>query len=262
MKFKILKMNLAQSQCLILLLTVGWIESAPQPTENYANSLELAPDTFYFLWNYTSTDILMEVHVKTTGWVGFGLSPNGGMDGSNVVVFWIDPSTGDTHFTARHIKGRDVIVNKAQNWIPIMVARRNEYLVAKFTRKIKICDKSGEDMDIPDGTPHIIFSYGTRFEDGDITYHDFRGTKTVQLTSSLNTKVDIDMSQVETAEFRVNVFFYFTRYLYFNNNLYLCFLLIFNFHHLFSTLLILNMTQFIIANYLNCLQPGLKSSNI
>ena len=164
-------MNIIQFVSLLLLLTVQCCLTAPSPTADYANSMELQPNIYYMYWNYTTTDVLIELHVKTTGWIGFGLSPNGGMDGSDVIVAWLD-SNGK----------------------------------ANFTRKIKICDKSNEDMDIPDGTPFVIFSYGTKFTDGDISYHDFRGTKSIQFTSSLNAKVDIDMSQVETAEFRVDVF--------------------------------------------------------
>ena len=61
-------------------------------------------------------------------------------------------------------------------------------------------------MDIPDGTPFVIYSYGTKFKDnGDIGYHTSRGTKTVPLTSALNAKIELDMSKVETKEFRVDV---------------------------------------------------------
>jgi len=42
-------------------------------------------------WNFTrSTEtIYFAVNVSTTGWVGFGLSPNGGMIGSDVVIGWV-----------------------------------------------------------------------------------------------------------------------------------------------------------------------------
>ena len=183
--------------------------SSPSPTSIYANSLELESGNYYLLWNFTQTDILIEVHAKTTGWLGFGISPNGGMDGSDVVIAWID-SNGKANFTDRHIRDRDVLIDEEQNWMPLGVMKRNEYLVAKFTRKIKICDKSGEDMDIPDGTPFVIYSYGTKFkENGDIGYHDSRGTKSVQLTSALNAKINIDMNEVETQEYRVDVCYSF-----------------------------------------------------
>ena len=36
--------------------------------------------------------ISFAVHVNTTGWVGFGLSPNGQMPNSDVVIGWVDRS--------------------------------------------------------------------------------------------------------------------------------------------------------------------------
>ena len=50
-------------------------------------------------WNFTrSTEsIYFAVNVSTTGWVGFGLSPNGQMPGSDVVMGWV-ASSGQTYF--------------------------------------------------------------------------------------------------------------------------------------------------------------------
>jgi hypothetical protein len=63
-----------------------------KPTQAYMNHVELMPGFFHFHWNFSETDIIGEIHVKTEGWVGFGLSPNGKMDQSDVVVGWIDTS--------------------------------------------------------------------------------------------------------------------------------------------------------------------------
>ena len=45
-------------------------------------------------WNIDIGDqtVHFAVNVSTTGWVGFGLSPNGGMPGSDVVIGWVDDS--------------------------------------------------------------------------------------------------------------------------------------------------------------------------
>ena len=65
-----------------------------QPTGYYTNYLELMPSVYRFYWNFTQTSITGEVHVKTSGWVGFGLSPDGGMYNSDAFVGWI---TNDGH---------------------------------------------------------------------------------------------------------------------------------------------------------------------
>ncbi len=33
--------------------------------------------------------VILQVHVRTHGYVGFGLSPNGNMAGSDVVIGWV-----------------------------------------------------------------------------------------------------------------------------------------------------------------------------
>ena len=71
-----------------------------QPTGIYTNFIDLIDNGIYrFYWNFTSTDLIGEIHVKTNGWVAFGLSPNGGMDKSDVVVGWINDNNGDASFT-------------------------------------------------------------------------------------------------------------------------------------------------------------------
>jgi hypothetical protein len=71
-----------------------------QPTGFYSNFVDLVDNGMYrFYWNFTSTDLIGEIHVKTNGWVAFGLSPYGGMDKSDVIVGWIDDNTGIVNFT-------------------------------------------------------------------------------------------------------------------------------------------------------------------
>ena len=50
-------------------------------------------------WNFTrSTEsIYFAVNVSTTGWVGFGLSPDGQMTGSDVVIGWVAGGNGYLH---------------------------------------------------------------------------------------------------------------------------------------------------------------------
>ena len=68
------------------------------PTGMYTNYVDLVDQGQYrFYWNYTQTDLIGEIHCRTSGWVGFGFSPNGNMDQSDVVVGWI--SNGLANFT-------------------------------------------------------------------------------------------------------------------------------------------------------------------
>ena len=55
-------------------------------------------DTYVLHWTFNNVDrtIAFAVNVSTTGWVGFGISPNGGMVNSDVVMGWV--SNGRTYF--------------------------------------------------------------------------------------------------------------------------------------------------------------------
>ena len=55
-------------------------------------------------WNFDNDaeTISFAVRVQTTGWVGFGLSPNGQMPNSDVVIGWVTDD-GETVFHVRRL---------------------------------------------------------------------------------------------------------------------------------------------------------------
>jgi hypothetical protein len=66
----------------------------------WMHSITLDPHNKYHLkWYFDDHKqrITFNVVVETTGWVGFGISPNGGMAGSDLVIGWVDDN-GVTHF--------------------------------------------------------------------------------------------------------------------------------------------------------------------
>lgn len=76
---------------------------------NYANAnndvwsyqLWLDPyKKFSLKWNINDSEeiITFLCEVQTKGWVGFGLSPNGGMKDSDIIIAWIDDKTGKAYF--------------------------------------------------------------------------------------------------------------------------------------------------------------------
>ena len=183
--------------------------SLPNPTANYANKLILAePDLYILYWNYTDQDILFEVHAKTKGWIGFGLSPNGDMLNSDIVISWVNLN-GSTHFSDRNTQtSRTLNIDKQQNWFPLLVTLRDGFTVAKFTRKIKLCDSTtSDDMNVESGTPFVIYAWGETIVEKDAFYHGTlnRGSKTVPLITTLNTKVNVNMDKVTITDFRVKV---------------------------------------------------------
>lgn len=63
-----------------------------QSSENYTHVInvdEYEPQQYVLYWKFDKNEIQFEIHCKTLGWVGFGLSPNGGMSGIKYLFFHI-----------------------------------------------------------------------------------------------------------------------------------------------------------------------------
>ena len=88
--------------CVLLLLLLG-ASSAFQFQRNYRNSTTLHHDragkTYILYWDVdiSTQTIYFAVDASTTGWVGFGISPDGGMPDSDVVIGWVSRD-GEQHF--------------------------------------------------------------------------------------------------------------------------------------------------------------------
>uniref|UniRef100_A0A674MZN7 DOMON domain-containing protein n=1 Tax=Takifugu rubripes TaxID=31033 RepID=A0A674MZN7_TAKRU len=52
----------------------------------------LSPEPIHWGFDNHQGNITFELVVNTTGWVGFGFSPNGGMKGSDIVIGGIGPT--------------------------------------------------------------------------------------------------------------------------------------------------------------------------
>ena len=75
----------------------GFISLVPIPSENFAFYDVLDTNkNFHLFWKFNETHITFELHVRQRGYVGFGMSPNGRMFPSDVVVGWV--KDGKVHF--------------------------------------------------------------------------------------------------------------------------------------------------------------------
>ena len=82
------------------LIAVSHAATDAELTEKYRFSKVLDGNNNYKLyWSFNRQEetISFAVRVGTTGWIGFGLSPDGQMFNSDVVIGWVD-STGVAHF--------------------------------------------------------------------------------------------------------------------------------------------------------------------
>ena len=79
--------------------------------------ITLFPPNFFF-WECNFTHFC-QIHVKTLGWIGFGLSSNGNMPGGDFVIGWID--AGVTYFHVSQKCSLNVHYTEVmkKNWTPL-----------------------------------------------------------------------------------------------------------------------------------------------
>ena len=171
----------------------------------------VAPDKYLLYWNYTSTSITFKAVVKNTGWFGFGLSPDGGMPQSDLIVAYLNPK-GSVNFTTRYVGSSPSlpIINPAQYWKLLLFSQKNGYTTAIFSRNLTVCNASHTIAIVP-GTQFVIFAWGDSFTNNnlykDIKYHlsANRSSTSLPLISTINQDITLNMNQIETIDFRVNV---------------------------------------------------------
>ena len=121
-------------------------------------------------WNFDNDaeNIYFAVRVETTGWVGFGLSPNGQMPNSDMVIGWVTDD-GDIVFHVSLIIVHDDIactalqdrfaedrapptIDASQDWYLKNGEEENGFTILEFSRKYITCD----DKDLPVTVSDII----------------------------------------------------------------------------------------------------------
>lgn len=193
---------------LLSLLTLSQYQS-----QEFVNRATLAGSDQYLLyWNYTSTNITFKVIVKTLGWIGFGLSPSGGMANSDLIVAFQNPN-GTLSFTNRYVGPVESlpVINPNQYWSLLNYSKLNGSTTLTFTRSLVICNRAYS-INIVPGSQFVIFAWGDSFTTNSANYTDIgyhspvnRGSSSLPLISTLNSKVSLNMTQIETREFIVNV---------------------------------------------------------
>ena len=146
--------------------TVEKSKFSSNPLGIYTNYADLVENGIYRLyWNYSITDFIGEIHVKTIGWVSFGFSPNGKMNQSDIVVGWITEN-GRVNFTDRFILGNRPIIDKNQDWKLLNWSERDGYTIFKFQRLIKLCDPNDRVIEVH----YRLFDLAMSKSDDDFIY--------------------------------------------------------------------------------------------
>lgn len=152
-------------------------------TSFYAHHLSL-DDSYELFWNVGETDgkpsmIHLGIIAQTTGWVGFGLSPQGGMPGSDILMAWIDDKqhlqVSDRMARANALPPLDR--KQPSDWIGVSGEISNGTTMIEVTRAINTGDE--DDVVIQSGLTRVIWSLGDNNETVPYSKHVQRGTSSV-----------------------------------------------------------------------------------
>ncbi|CAF1357457.1 unnamed protein product [Didymodactylos carnosus] len=167
----------------ILIEKCSGISSPVRPFTTHKHSTELQADIADLWWTVddAETEIIFELHIKTTGWIALGISP----------VNFSRP-----------------IMDTTTDWIALNGTEQNGWTVIRFKRLLDTCDPM--DVPIKSGTNNLIFAYGLVDPDpckldGDITYHEGRrGSRILPLRSYANPPPEDKFARLDYVEFRFN----------------------------------------------------------
>ncbi|KAL6066741.1 deleted 1 base in 1 codon [Balamuthia mandrillaris] len=164
---------------------MSWIPQNRISTDDFDGSF--APHSDYaFFWRLVVDEesgeerLRVAVATRTDGWVGFGISVNGGMKGADIVTL-TEPEEGEFKLIDRFSTDFERPKEDDRQDVELLSAsRENGVLTFVFERPILSCDE--EDFEVPEGLANVLFAFGESGTRADISYHGSnRGTVAVAL---------------------------------------------------------------------------------
>ncbi|XP_035687497.1 uncharacterized protein LOC118423447 [Branchiostoma floridae] len=144
---------------------------------------------FQLLWKFDDEKIEFEAQVQTTGWVGLGLSPNGGMPGSDIAIGWV--KDGTAYLTDRYAEAKaQPSVDESQDWELVSGYENGTHTVLRFNRKLTTCDV--KDRVINEDTLRVLWAWHDQDpeEESGVSGPTYHGTnRGVRATLLLNRKL-------------------------------------------------------------------------
>lgn len=160
---------------LIMLITFTYsVSLGIGPSEHFDHMEILAePDEFLLFWKLNSNNVVLEVHVRTSGWLAFGFGSDRNRKSSDIVIAWFNKD-GTGHFSSR-VFSKDIqhlkLINGSQAWLPISFTHKNGFVVLKFTRKLCFSSDSVENLSVGNHT-NVVFGMGDEFSRGDAVFKE------------------------------------------------------------------------------------------
>lgn len=173
---------------LIPLLTL--CRGAGDLNERYRFNTQLNGDAYVLFWNFDlqQENISFAVRVRTTGWVGFGISRKGLMPQSDVVIGWVG-NNQQVYLQDRFaVEYATPPIDGEQNWFLIRAEEADGYTTLEFWRKFSTCDDRDNSLSATAETAWIVWSYHTNDPvnaTGVFPRHTARGSRNLNLLGRL-----------------------------------------------------------------------------
>lgn len=120
-------------------------------------------DKYNVTWSYEGTTkddyVTFTITCETTGWVGLGLSPNGGMAGADLAVAWVS-ADGEAFLEDMHASSNSFPSTDASNDLELLSSSETDGITTiSYKRRIATCDD--DDNIIKTSTTRLIYAYGS-----------------------------------------------------------------------------------------------------
>jgi len=147
---------------------------------------------FRVYWDHLNDDVIeIGMEANTTGWIAIGLSPNGGMENSDIMIGWVDDDDGSVTLQDRYTG--DSMTRPSlddEDHLTLIEGEQKDGITRirfQRTRTLDCDDASGHDMAVTQGTSRVIYAWNDNDGDEDnansIDYHgaNQRGAQSVNL---------------------------------------------------------------------------------
>lgn len=160
---------------------------------NYLHSLYVDNEKKYHIsWKFDEKDIIFEVVVNTTGYIGLGFSPDGTLAKADIVIGEVN--NGNASLEDYYGFANGTLKKDASNdWVLLSSSAANSQ--AKLTFQRKLITKDSNDMNITSDTMRLIWAYG----DGNFNRDNFTlgGSKSLYLLQIKRPNTDVPADAVK-----------------------------------------------------------------
>lgn len=157
----------------------------------YTHHAVMDPESKYHLYwrvDHDREKITFWLEVQTKGWIGLGISPNGGMSGADIALGWVSED-GKVYFQDRYATGESVpLIDESQDWELLYGYENETHTVLKVVRPFRSCDDRF-DQPITKDTMRVIWAYDDMDPESEFAIlqhrHTRRGRKSMYLLGML-----------------------------------------------------------------------------